>query len=240
MIDLISKENKKTSIRRMRGYTVYLDGVVLPITPSKISTKIKSKNKVLNLINEGEVNILKEPSLHEISFDISLPYIKYPYAIYPDGFKTVGYYLDILENLMWSKRPFQFLCSRVSPSGNLLFDNNMKVSLQEYKIDEDASNGQELKVSIVLKKYKEYGTCKIDIKEDKKSNIKIATIKKQRPKGKTPKRKKYKVKKNDTLWNIAKKVLGDGHRYKEIYELNKDKIDRPNLIYPGQILILPV
>ncbi|MBQ1434408.1 MAG: LysM peptidoglycan-binding domain-containing protein, partial [Clostridia bacterium] len=36
-----------------------------------------------------------------------------------------------------------------------------------------------------------------------------------------------------------KKQLGDGTRYKEIYELNRDRIKNPSLIYPGQTLSLP-
>lgn len=49
----------------------------------------------------------------------------------------------------------------------------------------------------------------------------------------------YTVKKGDCLWNIAKKYLGDGKRYTEIYNLNKDIIKKPNLILPGQVLKLP-
>ncbi|MFQ9148240.1 MAG: LysM peptidoglycan-binding domain-containing protein [Eubacteriales bacterium] len=40
------------------------------------------------------------------------------------------------------------------------------------------------------------------------------------------------MKAGDCLWNIAKKYLGDGSRYTEIAELNKDKIKTPNLIFP--------
>ena len=54
-----------------------------------------------------------------------------------------------------------------------------------------------------------------------------------------PKAASYTVKSGDCLWNIAKKQLGDGSRWKEIYELNKDKIKNPNLIYPDQSLTLP-
>lgn len=43
----------------------------------------------------------------------------------------------------------------------------------------------------------------------------------------------YKVKKGDTLWDLAKKYLGDGAKYKEIKELNSLKSDT---IYPGQVL----
>jgi len=45
--------------------------------------------------------------------------------------------------------------------------------------------------------------------------------------------------KGDCLWKIAEKFLGDGRRYIEIYNLNRDKIKNPDLIYVGQELILP-
>jgi len=48
----------------------------------------------------------------------------------------------------------------------------------------------------------------------------------------------YTVKKGDTLWDIAKKQLGSGAKYKEIAKLNP-QIKDPNRIYPGQVLKLP-
>jgi 5'-nucleotidase/UDP-sugar diphosphatase len=50
----------------------------------------------------------------------------------------------------------------------------------------------------------------------------------------------YTVVKGDCLWRIARKYLGDGRRYVEIYELNKDIIKNPDLIYISQILKIPV
>jgi nucleoid-associated protein YgaU len=45
----------------------------------------------------------------------------------------------------------------------------------------------------------------------------------------------------DCLWNIAKKrhIFNDPWKWKRIYRVNKDKIKDPNLIYPGQVLIIP-
>ena len=49
----------------------------------------------------------------------------------------------------------------------------------------------------------------------------------------------YKVKPNETLWSIAKKLLGDGTRYKEIIEENKESypsLKTSNSVRPGWIL----
>lgn len=49
----------------------------------------------------------------------------------------------------------------------------------------------------------------------------------------------YEVKNGDCLWGIATKLLNDGQRWTEIYELNKDIIDDSYVIYTGEILSLP-
>ena len=49
----------------------------------------------------------------------------------------------------------------------------------------------------------------------------------------------YTIKKGDTLSGIAKKKLGSSSRWREIYELNKDIIKNPNLIYANQKIKLP-
>ncbi len=49
----------------------------------------------------------------------------------------------------------------------------------------------------------------------------------------------YIVKSDDNLWSIAHAQLGDGNRYMEIVELNQDRIQDPNTIYPGSRLNLP-
>lgn len=51
--------------------------------------------------------------------------------------------------------------------------------------------------------------------------------------------KSYAVNKGDSLWNIAKATYGDGMRWTEIYQANINLITNPNLIYPGQTLVLP-
>jgi len=52
--------------------------------------------------------------------------------------------------------------------------------------------------------------------------------------------REYVVQKGDTLWKIAAKELGSGHRWKYIYELNKERIKDPNKLRAGIRLELPV
>jgi nucleoid-associated protein YgaU len=47
------------------------------------------------------------------------------------------------------------------------------------------------------------------------------------------------VVKGDTLYDIAGRLLGNVNRWPEIYELNTDIIENPDLIYPGQVLRIP-
>jgi nucleoid-associated protein YgaU len=47
------------------------------------------------------------------------------------------------------------------------------------------------------------------------------------------------VERGDSLWRISRQVYGRGIRYTEIFEANQDQIRNPNLIYPGQVFVLP-
>jgi nucleoid-associated protein YgaU len=49
----------------------------------------------------------------------------------------------------------------------------------------------------------------------------------------------YVVKSGDSLSKIAKELLGDASRWREIFEANKDQIKDPNLIRVGQELRIP-
>ena len=214
-------------------YSFFIDGMELPIAPQKLTVKIKGNNKTLTLINEGDINFLRAPGLTEITFDAVLPMLgQYSFA---NGYRRPDSYLNKLESLMTDKEPFRFLVSRVSPSGRLLYDTNMKVSLENYTITEDATKGPDVTVSITLKQYISYSTKTVTVVKPKP----VVQQKKKRETSSAPKVKTYTVKSGDCLWNIAKKYYGNGAQYTKIYNANKGKIKNPNLIYPGQVLTIP-
>ncbi|WP_050630141.1 LysM peptidoglycan-binding domain-containing protein [Bradyrhizobium viridifuturi] len=47
------------------------------------------------------------------------------------------------------------------------------------------------------------------------------------------------VSRGDSLWRISQRAFGAGQRYAVIYRANSQQIRNPNLIYPGQVFILP-
>ncbi|SJQ00053.1 LysM domain/BON superfamily protein [Clostridioides difficile] len=227
------------------AYDFYLDGVQLPIPPPKLEIKVTNKNKTVDLINTGEVNILKKEGLSEISFEAEFTHNKLPFC--RGQFRDVQFFLSKLELLKTDCKPFQFIVSR-ELGNKVLFNTNMKVSLEEYNIVEDAENGSDVKVIIKLKQYRDYSTKKLVLAPPKnetgRPNVKIEP--KRVDSVNAPSGKTYTVKAGDSLWSICQKQLGNGSLYKKVYELNKSMMDKANkgkkvpkyTIYKGQVLKL--
>lgn len=221
------------------GYDFYLDKCLLPVAPPKLQVKINNNNDTVTLIDEGEINILKKAGLTDIEFECRIPQEVYPFAVYKEGFKGADYFIGCFEALKVGRRPFQFIVCRRRPSGTKLFDTNIKVSMEEYGITEDAKNGFDLMVKIKLKQWKEYGTKVVQLSFDEEGAK--ADIEQQRETTAAPEAgQTYTVKKGDCLWSIAKSLYGSGSKYSVIYDANKSVIGgNPNRIYPGQVLTIP-
>lgn len=166
-----------------------------------------------------------------MSFDILLPNSKYPFAIYKNSFEPAKYFLEEIEKLKTGMQPFQFIVTRQMPNGKVLYDTNVKVTIEDYTILEEAKEGFDVKVKIKLKQYRDYSTKTMQIEIKQYQPVVVQTTI-SRPTETAPTTRTYTVVKGDCLWNIAKKYYGDGSQYTKIYEANKDKIKKPSLIYP--------
>lgn len=217
-------------------YEVYLDDMRLPITPQKIQIKYENQNKTVDLINGEEFNIIRPPGLCEISLDAVIPQSDYPFAFW-DGAGDAEEFIERLRELKEAQSEFEFIVIREGPGRQNFFDTNMDVTLEDYKISDDAKEGVDLLVSLTLKEYQHYGTKIVNFMIMPEQPPQAAEPEEDRAVPETP--KAYTVQGGDSLWKIAKKTLGDGSRWSEIYNLNTDKISNPDLIYPGQVLTLP-
>ena len=223
-------------------YQFFIDGVMLPIAPASMDTNINNKNTTITLLNGEEINIVKSAGLSDVSFTALLPNKNYPFSVYQNGsFQSAQYYLDLLERLKLSQKPFLFFAIRTDDSGNVVYTGSTSenkepyYTLEDYSIKEDAEQyGIDCSVEISLKQYRSYATATGKIQID--SNGQTATVQKQRDATSKQNSKSYTVQKGDTLWNICKKELGDGSKYQQIAQ--KNGITTPNDIQVGQVIQL--
>ena len=174
------------------AYYFFLGTLQLPVPPAKMSVAIHGKNKTINLINEGEVNLLKTPGLTTVSFDVRLPNTRYPWANYDNslenmagnavasrmlgmsnifGFNKASHYLQQLEAFKKNKTPFRFIVTRMGQGLSLLFSTNMLVTLEDYTIAEDAArDGFDVTCPVKLKEYRPFGTKKATMQTDANGN----------------------------------------------------------------------
>lgn len=232
------------------GYNFYFStsygDIVFPITPSELTVSSGSQNSVVTLIDEGEVNILKSPSLTEVSFEARFPMRKYPYSREVDSFQD---YFDIFAKLKEEKKSFRFIVARTTPNNTKTWDTNLLVSLESLETSESADEGDDVIVSFELKQYKPYGV-KILPNVEKPTTTSTASGARDSD-SKNTGQQNYTIKSGDTLWGLAKKYYGDGSTWKKIYTPNKDKIEADarahgrkssstgHWIYPGLTITIP-
>ena len=215
------------------AYEVYIDDMLIPIPPQKIPIKYPGQNETATLINGEEINITRPPGLAEISIDVVIPQMDYPCASWDGSVEDAEEFISRLQDLKESGDTFEFIVIRDS------FDTNMDVTLEDYKVSDDVKEGLDLVVSITMKEARHYGTKIMNFAIVPEQPIPAAASPEPERPAAQPQVKTYTVKSGDCLWNIAKKQLGDGNRWKEIHNLNLDKISNPNLIHAGLVLVMP-
>lgn len=118
---------------------------------------------------------------------------------------------------------------------------NISENFQTLHID---GRPTEISFDISLLEYPKVASKK-KIKKTSKDKKKSST-KKVKNTAKKKSYEVYKIKKNDTLWGIAKKYYKDGSKYTKIYNANKHeskgfhKITNPNRIYEGWVIKIPL
>lgn len=215
------------------AYYFFIGDMMLPVPPAKMNVKVNNKNKTINLINEGEVNIIKTQGLTEISFDARLPNQNYPFADYDTSFsssltsqltgnnfsfKKADYFLDNFETSKLSNLPVRLIITRMR-NWQLLFDTNMLVTLEDYGIDEDADNGFDLVVPLRFKQYRPYGTKECEVTTDD-NGVQHISVKETRPAYDKTVPNAYKIRNEQSMWEVCKRVSGGSLDWREVMQKN--------------------
>lgn len=220
---------------RTKGYMFYMGNMLLPVTPSKVNVNYENANRTLTLIDEGQVNILKKPNLTNVEFTCEIPQVNHPYCLYNSGFINAQVFLTYFEQLKINKKPFQFIIVRLRPNLIPMFYSNMKVTLEDWKVIEDAKEGFDLKIQISLKQYRHYGTKIVKLK-DGKASITESRSTENSPNPTAP--QNIKLSADDNAYLLSKKYYGDGESYGTILQANPcmgSAVDSN----PGASIIIP-
>ena len=214
-----------------QGQTQFL----FPVTPAKLEVKTDNQNQTVSILNVGEVNILKGKGLEEIRFTALFPNRAYSFVQTENQWKAPSVYIQMLRTFQAAKLPVQLTIFRQIADGSLLFADNREMVLEKCNMTEKGGEQGDIWVDLVLKEYRRSQSIAYKpLPQNGGKGNNAVQQNMQRP-AKTP-AKTYMVKKGDSLWKIAKKELGNGSKYKEIAQ--KNNIQNPSLIYPGQVLQL--
>jgi len=202
----------------------------LPLAPEEFKTKVGNKNKTIELVNLGEVNLIKAIALRTFGFKILLPADD---SLCDDKsiYKEPLFFLNKFREFKLDKRVVNLLIQRTQPDGiSEIFAGNVLVTLEDYNVTESAGSEGSFDVELNFKEYRSIKLIKLNENPD-------GTVSQEEQRTTKPTAKTYTVKSGDSLWGIAKLQLNDGARYKEIAELNG--ISDYNNLQAGTVLKLP-
>ncbi|EJA6692120.1 TPA: LysM peptidoglycan-binding domain-containing protein [Clostridioides difficile] len=203
-----------------------------PVNPQdSLSIKKEKRFETVDIVNLGEFDIKKEgEKIREISFKTFLPFqYDASYCRYSE-LKNPIEVVSMLEKWVDQAEPLRLIVTG--------FGYNGLVTISSFSNTQVAGREEDRDIEITFRTYRE---LKIEtLKKETKSNTKT-DLKDNRPNTQT-KSKIYTVKASDTLYKIAKNLLGKGSRWPEIYNIpeNKKVIGKnPNIIKKGQKLVIP-
>ena len=201
--------------------------IQFPVLPETFEVSFGNTNKTVDISGLGEIVILQDRAAIEVSWDSFFPATKFP-GVQVDSLTPPKTLLKTICEWKSSDKPVHVILTGT--------DVNFFAAIQSIQPSEEGGDPDSIYYKIKLKEYREVKVRQVQVN----ITTKVATVSGQATRtDNRVQEKTYTVKSGDCLWNIAKSLLGSGSRYTEIYNLNKDKIKNPNLIYPGQVLRIP-
>ena len=207
--------------------------VALSMLPSSVKLKASGKFQSYDIINVGEVKIPKGQKLTDISWSNTiLPGVKRKNMSYikRQHWRAPNEIISTFEN--WRKNGTRL---KLMVTETII---NHDVYLDSFSAEAVGGAGDyEYSISFMeAKDMMVYTVNELGLQPKSPTNNNVSSGTRPAP----PKQNTYTVAGGDSLWAIAKKHLGNGNRYMEIYNANKATIgSNPSLIRPGQVLTLP-
>lgn len=203
----------------------------LPVNPESVSIESPFSVNNVNIASLGEVGIVGERGLKRLSFSSFFPRdYNSSYCEY-DGFITPWQWVDQIEAWRDSRHNIRIIVAGTPVS--------IPVFVEDFTLEpERAGSPGDIYYSISLVEYRPIRPRVIA--QSPTAVLGMQGVMDERPASDTTQATSYTVVRGDSLWRIAKQVYGNGAQYPKIYDANRDVIGKnPNLIYPGQRLVIP-
>lgn len=220
----------------MSDYAIFFDydnkTYRLPVNPEELNKSSVQAIERYQILKLGQIAIPTHMELTEYSFEVEFPHEALHYVETSGNFKDADYYLNLFSKWRNDLAHVRFIASN-----GIGDDINSLVLIEELKVVEKAGEEGDKYISFKLLEYKKYGK-QIRIVVQQSGTAVASTANVEVPVAVNPKSTgSYTVVSGDSLWAIAKKYYGDGSKYNKIVTANS--IKNPNLIYPGQKLVIP-
>lgn len=197
--------------------------LVLPVTPSGYTWERPNRVETIALDQIGEINLPGGIMMGSCTLDnVLLPTRLYSFCN-PGAVDNPYVYLEQLERWSDAGNVVRFLVSGTPVNAPVLIE---RISQGE----RDGTN--DLYISIRMMQYQAPETPVLAAEGGGAQTSRDSST------GAAQERT-YTIQSGDTLWGIAKKYYGSGTEYKKLAQANRDQIPNPNLIYPGQTIVIP-
>lgn len=202
----------------------------LPVNPEEIKRSRNMNVETYQVLGTGQVSVPSYCELEEFSFEAEFPSQKYHY-MEPGGKADADYYEKMFRKAQKNLKPIRFITSN-----GINDDISVMVLVKSVEAVEKAGEEGDKYLSIKMQEYKAPGKRYVAVQTPAATVKQEAAVPQTNPA--VTENKTHTVQNGDTLWGIAKKYYGNGGQYTKIVSANLG-IKNPNLIYPGQIFIIP-
>jgi nucleoid-associated protein YgaU len=229
-LDNITQGNVGNPIQFHLSYDNGAGRLRLPVNPASIKIADTHGFQDVQAAQLGEITVIGNRALSDISFSSLFPRDYDPaycaYTPMPDPWRCV----DLIQRWMRSKKPI-----RLTVTGTPI---NYAVTIRSFNIDpERGGSPGDIYYDIAFKEYVFVNFRKVEVSA--KQEVRILSAASVRP-NTAAKVTRYTVVSGDSLWKIAQRYLNDGDKWRTIYNANKAVVGaNPNLIFPGQTLVIP-
>jgi LysM repeat protein len=202
----------------------------LPVNPESFAYTSPFAYTETEVEGLGEITNIGYRGQKEFTISTFWPKDYNPVYCSYSGFISPREFVYLMEIWRRKREPIRYVVTGVHGGNN-------PVTIRDFQIEaERAGSPGDVYFTLTLKEYRHSSVKTVD-------TSKKTQKKKSRPPASKPTQKKtYTVKNGDSLWKIAarKDIYGDGNKWRKIYDANKKVIGKnPNLIYPGQKLVIP-